>query len=215
MSVIKAVLLMLAILPMASAAYGQEADAKPPTAPRISAMKLEPVRPQTGDRLALKLDAAGGTQRAEIRWVVNGEEVGLSDAIEFPATVPLETNIKAGDKIEVTATPFNLEDEKGPEQVIRTVVRNAPPIMKLENQRIEGTVYKAELKASDLEGKPVTLTLKKGPPGMKVDSEGRITWKFEPGTKGKFDVQISGKDEDGAEAILSYTFRIRRSTEVK
>jgi hypothetical protein len=214
MSITKAVLMMWAILAMASGAYGQETDTEPP-GPLISTLRLDPERPRTGDRPVLRLEVGEGTQRVEVRWVINGEEAALSDALEFPATVELESAIKAGDKIDITATPFGNQDEKGPQQTVHVVVRNAPPLMVLKNQRIEGHEYKADLKASDIEGKQVALTLKTGPPGMKIDPKGHISWKFDPETAGKFNIQISGKDEDGAEAILSYTFSIRRSPEKK
>ncbi len=86
---------------------------------------------------------------------------------------------------------------------------NAPPVVKLGEQKLVGNTYTAHLSAEDPEGGPVTFTINEAPSGLTVDANGNITWKVGAGVEGSFPVKISVKDEKGAESIISFTIGLR------
>lgn len=185
-----------------------DADAKR-TPPSVSDIRFDPSRPETGDKIKLFLKLHNAV-RAELRWAVNDEEVELSDYDGVSDHVVFEKPLKSGDTLTVSITPFNDLGEKGKavEKSLKCI--NSPPILKLAKQNLKGQTYMAKIEIEDPEEKPVELTVE-GPEGMTIDQKGNIKWKMKRDTQGKFPVKVTGKDEEGARAVLTYTVRIRRS----
>ena len=141
---------------------------------------------------------------------MNDEEVELTDYDGVRDHVVFDKHLKAGDVLKVSVTPFNALGEEGKTLEKTLKLRDSPPLLKLLDQNLKGSVYTAKVEAKDPEDKPIKLKIE-GPKGMEIDQEGNITWKMEGGTQGKFPVRITGTDEKGAQAVLSYTISIRRS----
>jgi hypothetical protein len=213
MKILEIARLIAALLVMSSATHAQVESAPVETdpLPTIAAASFEPSRPVTGDKLKLKVKLGANALRAEVQWSVNGEEVQLSDIDEFNQSAELDRVITAGDRIDASIKPFDAEGVTGRSGRKQIVVGNAVPAVKLGNQKIVGDVYSAKLEVVDPEGEEVSLRLKNGPKGMKISPDGLITWKFGKDTNGKFDVKVSAKDKRGAEAIIMYSFTIKRS----
>lgn len=171
---------------------------------------FEPARPQTGDTVKLRLELPDDVERAEIRWFVNDDEAGTSDYYEQGQVVALDRNVKAGDVVKAEVTSFNAGGDPGDRVTKNITILNAPPLLEVAEQRVEESEYRARIEGSDPEGGLVSMALKHGPPGMTMDDNGTITWKVGSKNEGKVLVQVSGKDDKGAEAVLSYTFTIRR-----
>ncbi len=193
--------------------YGQDTTSEPAEIgrARIAKLTFEPPAPRTGDRLKVQIKFGGETVRAEVRWAINGEEVERYDFLETVPYVELERPIKGGDNIEVTVTPYDGQEVRGKTIVEKVFVNNSPPSIQLGEQKIAGKVYRAQVHASDPEDEIASLTLEQGPPGMSIDQNGMITWKFSENTAGTFNIKVSAKDKHGAEAILTYSFTIRRT----
>ncbi len=180
------------------------------TGARVLGVEFQPLRPMTGDHLKVNINFSEEVVRADFKWLINGEEADAVDLDETDTVVKLERAIASGDKIEVTITPYDEEGAPGPMFTKKTSCGNAGPEMKLVRQNLTGETYEAEVEAVDPEGGKVALTLKQGPPGMKLRQDGRITWELDAGASGKFPVKVSAKDEAGAETILSFSFSINR-----
>jgi hypothetical protein len=213
MNTSKAILLVfcLAILCTASHAAETNSSAEDDVTPKVKAVAFQPARPATGDRLKAQITLGGGAVRAEAKWTVNGEDAGLVDLNEFDKFAALGKDITAGDKIAVAVTPFDSVGDYGDTVTKQVVCGNAPPVVKvLPDQRIEGNTSIAEVEAFDPEGTKITLKLQQSPPGMTLDQDGKIRWKFGKKTKGRFPVKIVAEDENGAKAILSFSFAIKR-----
>jgi hypothetical protein len=173
-------------------------------------VKVEPEQPRTGDTIKLWFNLGEGTQRAEVRWSLNGEEVQLSDYAEALKFVEFERPAKAGDTIVATITPFDATGEAGRPLVRRIVCASAPPELRVVDQRIEGNAYKAKIEANDPQGGTVSLSLDAAPPGMKMDPRGSIDWPLSQNTAGRFPVKVRGKTGQGGEAVLSFDVGIKR-----
>ncbi len=177
------------------------------TPPQIVDIHLDPPLPVTGDKIKAAVrvdDAHTGNATLEYRWLVNGEPVEEEGPI-------LNHPVKRGDKIEVKVVAWS-DSLKSNEVIATTVVGNAPPTIELQHQEVEGDRYIATLRVEDPEGDPVTLELKKGPPGMIVDQEKeRLIWntaELKPGIPAHYDVEVSAKDNQGAEAILTFPLKV-------
>jgi hypothetical protein len=197
--VLTAVLICLGLSP----AFGQSG------APTVVDVKVDPEQPRTGDTIKIWFNLGKGAERAEVRWSLNGEEVQLSDYVEAEKYVELDRPAKAGDKIVATITPFDASGEAGKAIVRPIVCANAPPELKLVDQRIEKGTYRARIEARDPQGGAVSLTLEQAPPGMKMDAKGNIEWALGSDTAGKFPVKVKAKG-DGGEAVLSFDVGIKR-----
>jgi len=200
-------------LPTAMSLAQSDDEAPPivttPEPARITDLKLIPERPETGARLKAFIKMAGAV-RAEVRWSLNGEEVELIDYDGLSEHVDFTKPIKAGDKIEVAITPFDMTQAAGTAVSKEIVCLNAPPNLRLVKQEMVGYNYKAHVEAKDPENSPVTLSIE-GPPGMRIDQKGNIAWDIGTQTTGQFQVKILAKDREGAQAILSYSIQIGRS----
>jgi hypothetical protein len=205
--------IILAVLITASAVCAQGAASKPPEIgpARVAKVTSEPAAPRTGDKLKVQVEFGADTVRAEVVWTIHGEEVERQDVLQSTSYVDLDRPIKGGDNIEVAVTPFDSQQVPGKAVVTRIFVNNAPPSIKMGEQKIRGNTYQAQVFASDPEDELASLTLEQAPPGMTIDNNGLITWKFSDSTAGKFDIKVSAKDKHGAEAILTYSFTIKRS----
>lgn len=176
--------------------------------PFVSDLRFEPERPETGEKVKVYLKLNNAI-RAELRWSVNDQEVDLTDYDGVQDHVVFDKELKAGDVLKVSVTPFNEQGEEGKPLEKKLQVRDSPPTLRLLRQELKGSTYTAKVEAKDPEEKPVKLSVE-GPKGMEIDQEGNITWKMEQGTQGKFPIRIVGKDEKGAQAELSYTITIRK-----
>lgn len=181
-----------------------------PEPARVTDLRFDPERPETGSRLKAHIKMSGAV-RAEVRWSLNGEEVALADFDGLSDHVDFTTPIKAGDKIEVAVTPFDLAQAAGDTATKAVVCGNAAPNITLVKQEMVGHNYTARVEATDPENGPVALSVE-GPPGMRIDQKGNITWSIGTQTSGQFQVKVSAKDQEGAQAILSYSIQIGRSS---
>lgn len=178
--------------------------------PRAGKLRFVPELPATGDSLKVKTSLTGSASRAEIRWYLNGDEVQQSDIDSFSTTAEFHHPIKAGDQIKVEVTPYDDYGKAGAVSSRSIVCQNAPPLLRLVRQDLDGEAYVAQVEAEDPEGRDVSFTLRQGPQGMKIDKSGHIRWQMPKDASGGFTVKVAAKDEDGGEAVLSYTFTVRR-----
>jgi hypothetical protein len=171
-------------------------------------VQFDPASPETGDKLGVKIKMTGEISSAEVRWIVNGEEV---ETAQYHGSEAVELNrpIKSGDVIEIEVVPYDLSGTQGASVQKKVVCRKAPPTLKLVQQKIEKNTYTARVEAKDAEDGPITLSLE-GPPGMTIDDNGGITWQITEKTSGRFDVKVTATDKSGGKAVLDYSFRITR-----
>ena len=194
----------------AAVAFGQTEEEPTPEPARITDLRFDPERPETGAHLRLMIKMTG-TVRAEVRWSLNGEEVELADYDGLSGFVDFNKPISSGDKIEVAVTPFDFSQAPGDMASKEVVCGNAPPTLKLVKQELTGYNYHARVEATDPEKGPVTLSVE-GPPGMRIDQKGNVTWNIGTQTStGHFQVKVTAKDQEGATAILTYSIEIGRS----
>jgi hypothetical protein len=181
-------------------------------APTVMDVKVDPEQPRTGDTIKIWFRLGEGAERVEVRWSVNDEEVQLTDYVETEKYVELDRPVKAGDKIVATITPFDAGGEAGKAIVRQLVCADAPPELKVVDQRIEKDAYRARIEARDPQGGTVSLILEQAPSGMKMDSKGSIEWALGKDTAGKFPVRVRAKSDKSGETVLSFDVGIKRQT---
>jgi hypothetical protein len=176
----------------------------------LPSINLYPKQPVTGDRLKLTVKIKDSFVRAEAKWSVNGSVVQEDMFSTIEQESELNKDLKADDKVEVEVKVQDVTTgDTLKKHVTKVVYRNGPPILELVDQQVDNNMYTATIKAQDPEGDKFTLKLKKGPKGMKLEPDGKIYWKVDRDTKGKFNVVVAAKDENGKETELSFNFSLR------
>jgi hypothetical protein len=69
-----------------------------------------------------------------------------------------------------------------------------------------GTLYTAQIMATDADGDPLVYVLRTGPLGMAIDQTGQLTWT--PETPGNVDVLVAVEDGHGGSAIQAFTITV-------
>jgi hypothetical protein len=214
MNALKVAWIVGVLLALVAIAHAQDSKTKSGTqeAAEPAEITLEPQRPVTGDRLKLTVKVRDSFIRAEVKWTLNGEDVKNDICTNINEVSELDRDVKAGDRIEVAVSLYDSARGTDLKGVVKKLkIRNSGPILILGEQNIDDYLYTAEIKAYDPDGDNFTLTLKEGPSGMTLESDGKIYWKFDKNTKGRFKVKVSGKDDKGTENILAFSFAILRN----
>jgi hypothetical protein len=168
--------------------------------PSIVAVTFDPATPATGDRLRAVVQAGtADLSGLRFQWKVNGEMVQSSteDTLSHP--------FKRGDFIELDAIAND-----GVMRSNSVFVGNAPPTVQLKSQQIDGSgTYTAQMETADPDSDPVTLILKNGPQGMEIDQASKaIKWKVPADAKGVYGIEVSARDPQGDESMLSFQVKI-------
>lgn len=178
--------------------------------PQASDLRFEPARPLTGDTIKLYITLKNAV-RAELKWRVDDGDEQLTDYDGVSGYVEFDKSFNAGDTLKVSLTPFTGTGESGKTVTKSVTVYNSPPILKLVSQDLKGQTYEAKIDVTDPEKGKVTLKVD-GPEGMIINDNGNITWRIKKGVEGNFPVKVTAKDEQSAEAVLTYAVRIRQSS---
>ncbi len=181
------------------------------TSEMIEELRIDPNPPQSGDKVSIVIKLGMASPAAKVQVSIDGKVVKEFEYDRDRPPVVVETALEAGNKVEVKAIPMDINGHEGTPKTVTAVCAKAPPSVKLGQQKLDGNYYSAQVVAKDADGKPVTVTLKEGPQGMKLSPDGTITWNFPQGTTGRFGVSVVAKDADGAETMLSFSFSLSMS----
>lgn len=201
---LEALALALAMFLLPTFANAATADEQP----LATNVRFEPTRPLTGDKIKMYLTLKNAV-RAELKWTVNDDDEQLMDYDGISGYVEFDKTLKAGDTLKVAITPFSGMSEPGKTVIKSVKVLNGPPTLKLASQELRDHTYVAKIDANDPEKGKMELKVQ-GPEGMRIDEEGNITWPIKKGVEGNFTVKVTAKDDQGAEASLTYAIRIRQ-----
>jgi len=170
--------------------------------PELRTAKIMPEVFRPGDTLSIEAtgaDVDGDEVTLAYEWSRNGEPAGSGKR--------MEGQVKRGDKITITVTPFDGE-AYGRALILQREVTNMPPVI-MEDKRFnfDGKVWTYQVRATDPDNDPLTYSLKSGPEGMTIEpSTGFIRWSVPADFKGKAAAGVAVSDSHGGEAI--YTFNV-------
>ena len=170
--------------------------------PEITGVKLLPEVLKPGDNLFVEAEASdidGDRVTLSYEWTKNGVSAGK--------TSKLEAQIKRGDKISLTITPFDGEDYGRP-VIFEREIQNLPPeIVDHNDFTFDGTTCTYQARASDPDGDTLAYSLESPQQGMTIDpATGLFKWVVPAEFKGKQEVNI--KADDGHNGISRYCIRI-------
>ncbi|MDA8088204.1 MAG: cadherin repeat domain-containing protein [Nitrospiraceae bacterium] len=173
----------------------------------LESVRLMPEVFKPGENLYVDASmAGGGTKNIAYEWTVNGKFAGNSNSLGMP--------VKRGDDVSVKVTPcgapvYQYENGCGQPVVLQRRIENMPPMFSRHvSTTFDGTLYTAQLSATDPDGDPITYSLEGAPDGMKIDaSSGLIQWKApqEVFLKG---VQVTAVASDGHGGTSRMTLNI-------
>ncbi len=178
--------------------------------PQLIDLSFSPTPPVTGDHIkaiAKAFDPDNDRITILYQWSINGKIVQESEKPE------LKYPVKEGDKVGLTAVAWDGDLKSKPLSAM-IIVGNAPPDVKVEDQQIVGSVYTARIVGKDPEREDLTFTIKKGPQGMHIVKKDKnqaiIEWKIGKKIQGEFPIEISIRDSQGAETLLTFKIKISR-----
>jgi hypothetical protein len=173
--------------------------------PEISRIKIMPEVFKTGDTLSVDAagkDVDGDEVTLSYEWTKNGEPAGNDRQIQVP--------LRRGDKISVKITPFDGTDY-GRSGILHREIVNLPPMITDQRKYLfDGKRFSQQINATDPDGDILTYSLKKSPPGMKIDSSsGAITWEVPSDFIGTASFTVSVADGHGGEVTQDLTLNIK------
>jgi len=176
--------------------------------PVLLQVDLEPNPAYANDTLKVAVkafDADGDFIYYTYQWERNGTVLPEEKTETLPAG-----RFKKGDSISVTVTPDDRETLGKAKRSAPLTIMNSPPlIVSSPPTSTPGNLYTYAVKVLDPDDDPIVFTLKKGPPGMKIDPKsGLIQWEMGPQAKGTHLIEIEASDPEGARSFQRYTLTV-------
>jgi hypothetical protein len=188
---------------------GERQAIAPSTAVRNTIPEIRGVRFVSGDGRpgyilgveAEGYDADGDAVQFEIVWSRNGEPVGAGNR--------LTAQVKRGDKVAVTVTPFDGKQRGKSFTQFRDILNTAPVIEGQELFQVTDNAVTFHVRASDADGDPLAYSIRDAPGGMSVDRKtGWVRWVTSPGTIGKVPFTVIVSDGSGGESTARFTVTV-------
>jgi len=189
---------------------GTETAAPGAAAPRILSLDLSPRMPVIGDSVKAIVKTTGTEEYpVNIQYQWSHNDVLLSE--ESDSLLLAAADFKKGDKVTLRVIPDS-GNRKGAPMTIVLTVANAAPVIKSSQTSIkfDGNTYTYQVKASDPDGDPVSISLITAPEGMTISQTGFIQWAVPQSVKGQIPVTVSVTDGQGGETLQNFTLEIRQ-----
>lgn len=174
--------------------------------PEIGKVTFVRVPTESGETLGIEVttsDADEDPVTVSYEWTRNGEPAGNARQIGL--------QLRRGDKISVTVTPFDGEDY-GRSAVLRQDVKNTPPVISQDKTYgFDGRVYTYQVRAGDPDGDTLSYALRKAPQGMTINSStGLVRWEVPLDFTGRAPAAVAVTDGHGGEAVYNFDVIISR-----
>ena len=140
-------------------------------------------------------------------WLVNGETVVGPEGPTLP-----NRYFRRDDAVQVAARAFDGTDWGQPNTSIPVTIQNSPPVIvsKPPAQLEEGTTYRYEVKAEDMDGDILSYSLQGEPPkGMVIDSKtGVVEWQVViPAEPVTYEYEVVVVDPEGGKSVQKITLK--------
>jgi len=164
-------------------------------APRIRDIFLEPDPLRSVDKLTVTVKARDPDDdrvKLDFKWFVNDNQVLGQEKKTLPAK-----HFKKGDKVYVEVEASDGRKETFDKSPVVEVINSPPEIQppKYGVDKIDGM----QVKATDPDNDRLTFRLEEAPPGLTINSTGRLSFKssMEQSEGGMFPTRIIAEDPDG------------------
>jgi hypothetical protein len=176
--------------------------------PIATGVELTPaplVAGQTVEAKPVGSDPDGDPIRWRFRWTKNERTVTEERGPVFPGN-----QLARGDRIQVTATPWDSSGPGASVQSPETVVGNRPPrIVSSPPAALQDSKLEYAVQAEDPDGDTVHFALAgKVPEGLTISQTGVLLGDLERMVPGRYDLQIVASDPEGGEDIQSLTIKV-------
>lgn len=180
------------------------------TPPAVEWVAIGPAAPTSSTELKAEAkgkDLDGSEVTYSYRWMVNGETM----AGEEDPTLA-SSHFRRGDKVQVAAIPFDGSDWGEPNTSVSVIIHNsAPKIVSTPPKQLkEGSNYRYEIKAEDVDGDTLRFSLEgTTPKGMSIDSKtGVVEWLVViPEAPVKYEYKVIAEDPEGAKSIQNINLK--------
>lgn len=147
-------------------------------------------------------DPDGDTVSYRYEWTVNGESVyGVEENVLSPGS------FARGDEVAVRVVARDGEAAGEPFRASFGRVQNAPPKFTSKPPADFTGRFVYSPTAVDPDGDTITLSLEKGPEGMKIENN-VINWRAAADQSGTFEVTVSADDGNGGTVLQTFELRM-------
>lgn len=170
--------------------------------PSIHRATLLPERPGALTTIMSEVsadDINGDIVDLRYKWYLNGKFIDEHSYLEY--------EFRRGDKVALEIIPFD-EETDGKGVRLETEIYNSLPVINKSRPSIEERTYTYQIAATDADGDPLDYKIDKGPEGMKINTDGLITWDLPDDLKSQYDVTVSVNDKHGGVKIIQFTASI-------
>lgn len=173
--------------------------------PVIRSVRLSPRPFHKGEDITAEaqgFDPDGDAVSYKYEWSVNGESVYGAEEQMLPSG-----SFARGDEVAVSVTARDSESAGEVFKASFGRASNAPPKF-TSSPPVDFTgrfIYKPVV--ADLDGDTITLSLEKGPEGMKIEN-GAVDWRAGGEQKGAFEVTIAADDGNGGAVLQTFELRV-------
>jgi len=178
------------------------------TLPTIRSVKIEPQRLLAGGTAKAIVDVVDRDEdpiRNRYRWFVDEKEVPGDGE-----TMSLE-GVRKRSVVRVVATSADAEGATPPKSSPGYAIANSTPVIRSvpPADAEPGKPFTYSIVAGDPDGDPLTVRLRKGPPGMTLSGD-TLRWEMPAELQGAAEVEVEVSDGDGGVALQSFRMSIGR-----
>jgi len=173
--------------------------------PVIRSLRISPRPFHKGDALTVEplgFDPDADAISYRYEWTVNGESVYGAEE-----NVLSSESFARGDEVAVRVVARDSETEGVPFRVVAGRVENAPPKFTSAPPADFTGRFVYSPAVVDPDGDTITLSLEKGPEGMKVEKDS-VDWRAGADLSGVFEVTISASDGNGGTVLQTFELRV-------
>lgn len=173
--------------------------------PVIRSLSISPRPFHKGDALTVEplgFDPDGDPVRYRYEWTVNNESVYGADE-----NVLSTGSFARGDEVAVRVVARDSEIAGEPFRVVAGRVQNAPPKFTSKPPADFTGRFVYSPTVVDPDGDTITLSLEKGPEGMKLENNS-VNWRAGSGQSGVFEVTIAADDGNGGTVLQTFELRM-------
>lgn len=182
--------------------------------PRIESVELLPKEATAKDELlavARAIDSDNDSIEFSYSWVVNGTSLRNASGPHLESG-----RVRGGDTVVVSVVASDGFGKSDPVESPRARIGNsAPRITSKPTYNLSGrSQYSYQVVAADPDGdRPLRYQLIESPPGMTIGLvSGLLSWIVPDDANGKYPVELSVRDSNGAESRQSYVLELRWQT---
>jgi len=177
--------------------------------PRIKSIKVEALSNNLKDgfNAVVKLDDSEGN---DVNFIYQWKHNGIDIIGATEQKLEWNEEFKKGDTVTLEIIPYDDLSEGIWKSEGSFTIPNSPPVIgSPPSGLINGTSFKYQVEATDLDDDPLTYSLQNAPVGMTINPDtGEVIWEYGIDDKGEYKIGIEVSDDDGGRSFYEMSITV-------